>query len=281
MDASTTPPPGPPPRRAHPARPGRRGPAPRTRRWPPTRSGRKIPTVETLDRVVRAAGFELDVELSPSVGGPDPGARGKELVEVLELAALFPARHRDTLVFPPVRTMTGLPARSCHPRGARRGRRRPRVRRGAGAGVVHPASPGHDRHRRQRVRRRAAAPRGAAALPAGVAWRRRRPRALDRDGQARLWWDTTPVDVFLNTTDFHRQVGDPVPVGGLRRRRACRSSSCADLAVFKAFFNRTKDWADLEEMRAAGTLDLDRVIGVLVRYLGRDDERIDRLLALG
>ena len=56
--------------------------------------------------------------------------------------------------------------------------------------------------------------------------------------------------------------------------------SCGDLAVFKAFFNRTKDWADLEEMAAAGTLDLDRVLGVLVRYLGADDERVDRLTAL-
>ena len=46
-----------------------------------------------------------------------------------------------------------------------------------------------------------------------------------------------------------------------------------DLAVFKAFFNRTKDWADLEEMAAAGTLDVDAVVGVLVRYLGADDQR--------
>jgi len=56
--------------------------------------------------------------------------------------------------------------------------------------------------------------------------------------------------------------------------------SCTDLAVFKAFFNRTKDWADLEEMAGAGTLDIDRVIGVLVRYLGADDERIGRLRSL-
>ena len=56
--------------------------------------------------------------------------------------------------------------------------------------------------------------------------------------------------------------------------------SCADLAVFKAFFNRTKDWADLEEMRAAGTLDLDRVVGVLTRYLGPTDERVERLRKL-
>ena len=51
--------------------------------------------------------------------------------------------------------------------------------------------------------------------------------------------------------------------------------------MFKAFFDRTKDWADLEEMRDAGTLDVDRVVGVLVRYLGTDDPRITRLLALG
>ena len=56
--------------------------------------------------------------------------------------------------------------------------------------------------------------------------------------------------------------------------------SCRDLAVFKAFFNRTKDWADLEEMHAAGTLDVDRVLGVLVRYLGAGDERVGRLRAL-
>ena len=34
-------------------------------------------------------------------------------------------------------------------------------------------------------------------------------------------------------------------------------------------------------MAAAGSLDLDRVVGVLVRLLGPDDERITRLAALG
>jgi hypothetical protein len=57
--------------------------------------------------------------------------------------------------------------------------------------------------------------------------------------------------------------------------------ACRDLAVFKAFFDRTKDWADLEEMQGAGTLDIEVVAGVLVRYLGTDDPRIARLLALG
>jgi hypothetical protein len=95
----------------------------------------------------------------------------------------------------------------------------------------------------------------------------------------RLWWDETPVDVFVNTTDYHEQVaercrrepfaGEEVPFLG-----------CTDLAVFKAFFHRTKDWADLEEMHAAGTLDTDRVAGILGHYLGTPDDRIDRLRAL-
>ncbi|HEX9466787.1 MAG TPA: helix-turn-helix transcriptional regulator [Acidimicrobiia bacterium] len=63
-------------------------------------AGRKVPTVETLNRIVRAAGYEVAVELTPRVGGNDRAARGRELEEVLDLAALFPARHARTLEFP-------------------------------------------------------------------------------------------------------------------------------------------------------------------------------------
>lgn len=56
-------------------------------------SGDKVPTVATLARIVRAAGFALDVELVARPGGPDAEARGRELVEVLEVAAQFPAHH--------------------------------------------------------------------------------------------------------------------------------------------------------------------------------------------
>jgi len=55
---------------------------------------------------------------------------------------------------------------------------------------------------------------------------------------------------------------------------------CSDLAVFKAFFNRTKDWADLEEMHAVGTLNVRFVREVLSDYLGADDERVERLNSL-
>lgn len=102
---------------------------------------------------------------------------------------------------------------------------------------------------------------------------------LVRDGQARLWWGSTPVDVFLNTTRFHDEVASRV-----RWERFGRTDlpflACEDLAVFKAFFNRTKDWADLEAMRDAGTLDVAKIAGTLATFLGSDDERIARLLRL-
>lgn len=63
-------------------------------------TGAKDPTVGTLIRVARAAGFEPDVELRPSVAGLDRAARGRELVDALELAAMFPARHARRLTFP-------------------------------------------------------------------------------------------------------------------------------------------------------------------------------------
>jgi hypothetical protein len=118
-----------------------------------------------------------------------------------------------------------------------------------------------------------------AALPKAVVATADDRSRLARDGQARLWWDTTPVDVFLNTTDFHEQVATRVrwePFAGA----VLPFLACEDLAVFKGFFNRTKDWADLEAMREAGALDVAAVVGVLVTFLGPDDDRIGRLLSL-
>lgn len=118
-----------------------------------------------------------------------------------------------------------------------------------------------------------------AALPGEVVPTAEDRALLRRDGQVRLWWDATPVDLFLNTTDFHEAVAARVrwePFAGVD----LPFLACDDLAVFKAFFNRTRDWADLEAMREAGTLDVLAVVGVLATFLGSDDDRIDRLLSL-
>ncbi len=118
-----------------------------------------------------------------------------------------------------------------------------------------------------------------AALPDSIEVTDHDVDVLDRDGQHRLYWEDLPVDVFLNTTSFHEDVARRVvhhPFLG----RSMPFLSPEDLAVFKAFFNRPKDWLDLAEMASAGSIDGDAVLGVVVRLLGPDDERVARLRAL-
>ena len=55
-------------------------------------TGRMSPTVATLNRIVRAAGFALDGVLERRIYGESDN-RGAELEAVLTLAAAFPARH--------------------------------------------------------------------------------------------------------------------------------------------------------------------------------------------
>ena len=126
---------------------------------------------------------------------------------------------------------------------------------------------------------RSCTPQLLAALPNPVRWSDDDRERLERDGQVRLWWGETPVDVFVNTTEFHEQVAERCRremFGGLE----VPFLACIDLAVFKVFFDRTKDWADLEEMAGAGTLDTDRIAGILSHYLGPTDQRIEHLRRL-
>ena len=55
----------------------------------------KVPRVDTLDRILRAAGFEPDVVLSvrPDADRSARVAKGRELFEALQLAAHFPVRR--------------------------------------------------------------------------------------------------------------------------------------------------------------------------------------------
>lgn len=44
-------------------------------------------------------------------------------------------------------------------------------------------------------------------------------------------------------------------------------------------FDRRRDWADIEEMATAGTLDADAIRALLTELLGTDDPRFARLSA--
>jgi hypothetical protein len=118
-----------------------------------------------------------------------------------------------------------------------------------------------------------------AALPEEMVATDEDATKLIADGQCRLLFDGIPVDIFLNTTRFHDDLRLHIREHQLADRRL-PFLGCNDLAVFKAFFNRRKDWADIEEMLRAERLDVPYVTGVLSEYLGPGDERIRELLAI-
>lgn len=115
-----------------------------------------------------------------------------------------------------------------------------------------------------------------AALPSGI----RRPRgvaaAIARDGQVRLWWDDTPVDLFFDYAPIHEQAarnarrvefGDvEIPVLGP-----------VELVVFKVMFDRSIDWADVEAAIEARAVDTAAVRTALAGLLEPDDPRLERL----
>lgn len=118
-----------------------------------------------------------------------------------------------------------------------------------------------------------------AALPVEVTRPAAQVRQLARDGQTRLRWEATPVDVFLVNTKFHAGVAGRCQVQMFEGEHI-PYLSCSDLAVFKAYFDRSKDWADLEEMAVSGAFDIHEVAVTLAGLLGADDPRIARILRL-
>jgi hypothetical protein len=118
-----------------------------------------------------------------------------------------------------------------------------------------------------------------AALPNGVRVAGSDIEAARRDGQVRVWWEDTPIDLFLDVHRFHAAVAAgvrEVPFAG----RSIPVLDCTALVVFKAQFDRTKDWADVEAVVDAGTADLTEAGAWLERVLGRDDPIVRRLSAL-
>jgi hypothetical protein len=117
------------------------------------------------------------------------------------------------------------------------------------------------------------------SLPSEVRWSDADLRAVHRDGQVRLFWDETPVDLFFSTGSFHDLASERcrvVPFAG----QTIPILGATELLVFKAFFDRTKDWADIEEIVACGSADVHEALGWLVDLLGPDDHRVDRLRGL-
>jgi hypothetical protein len=121
--------------------------------------------------------------------------------------------------------------------------------------------------------------RALSALPDGIAQPPGTAEVIARDGQVRLWWDETPIDLFFDYVPLHDEAarhrrtvpfeGEQIPILGP-----------VELAVFKVMFDRTRDWADVEAMMEAGTLDLPAVRSAVEQLVDADDDRLRRLDAL-
>jgi hypothetical protein len=116
-------------------------------------------------------------------------------------------------------------------------------------------------------------------LPREIRWGDGDVETVRRVGQVRLFWEQTPIDLFFTNHPFHERAAahtEEVPLADTH----IPILGATDLAVFKAFFDRTRDWADIEAMVDERTVDLHIVIGWIVDLLGADDDRVSRLRAL-
>lgn len=102
---------------------------------------------------------------------------------------------------------------------------------------------------------------------------------VKRDGQARLWWDDTPIDVFLNNIPLHDAVASSV-VWVTLEGREIPALDCASLAIFKAFFDRPKDWADLDAISVAAPEDIEEAAETIADLVSKDDPAVEKLRAL-
>jgi hypothetical protein len=104
--------------------------------------------------------------------------------------------------------------------------------------------------------------------------------AIERDGQARLDWDGSYLDVFFATLDLHREMetrSREVAFGPVHMQIL----SPEHLIVCKAVFDRPKDWVDIEEIVSWGTeVDGASVLSWIDELLGGDSAQHERLLEL-
>jgi len=104
---------------------------------------------------------------------------------------------------------------------------------------------------------------------------------IERDEQVRVFWDGTPIDLFFEYDALHRS--------SMNRRRSVdfygdriHVLSAEDLMVYKATFNRSKDWRDIAAMIFSSPvpLDFDYVRVWLMRIDDAERLRIARLEGL-
>lgn len=123
-------------------------------------------------------------------------------------------------------------------------------------------------------------------LPDEVPWDDESLARIERDGYVRLWWPVdgelpVPLDLFFIEHEFHEVVRTRTVTVSLRGVDV-PILSATDLTVFKALFDRTKDWADIEAMveESVESFDVDEAIRWVAAIVGEGDRRTQRLQGL-
>lgn len=102
---------------------------------------------------------------------------------------------------------------------------------------------------------------------------------VERDGQVRVMWDQTPVDLFFSYDAFHEAAAKA------RRQVPFADSeipvlSAEHLVVCKVVFNRAKDWVDVGALLEQTVLDPAEVLRWVGRIAGDTDPRFERIAAV-
>lgn len=123
----------------------------------------------------------------------------------------------------------------------------------------------------------------ALALAFPLTDRPKAERDITRIAQTRLRWGDVPVDVFFANTPFHDAIATRTREMPYMAGVTIPVISAEDLILCKAFFNRPKDWFDIETIiNVQEHLDDGYLHHWLAEFPDADGERrsrIDRLLA--
>lgn len=97
---------------------------------------------------------------------------------------------------------------------------------------------------------------------------------VDRDGQIRVWWGRTPIDLFFSYDEVHeamRTAVRSVPFG----KATIPILAPEHLLVAKVAFDRPKDWLDIDQMLiAVDVLDIDEIRRWLIHLMDATDARV-------
>jgi hypothetical protein len=107
------------------------------------------------------------------------------------------------------------------------------------------------------------------------------PEAVGRrDGQVRVLWDATPIDLFFAYDAFHEAAAAArhrVPFGD----GTIPILAADHLVVCKVIYDRPRDWVDLDALLAAGSdVSAAEVLRWVARIAGDEDARYERIAAL-